>query len=478
MSARPRPAGAASTLERRYRLLLRCYPARYRLDRGSELIGTLLDMAAPGQRWPAPTDAADLVVNGLRRRAREDATPGLAGGLRIAGPVALLLAGALAGFLWLGGEWLAGAAATGPRAHVGPFRTLAPVAYAVWLVAVLGNATLPWAVARHDLLTAAVAATVLLPPAAVLTGAPRPPVWVVASLTLCGLAALAGSAAYAPPRIRRGVAVGAATGAGAAATVLRLWVPGSTGYYGPVLRVAGLLAAAMIGAVAVVGAVAGRRRMPWPRWCWSVLPLALPAAWLISVDRAPFALGRLGQFLLAASSIVAAMAFLAVRPRRASGGPRFVGPTAAACAAGLSGYFWLAAGMRPAYPAWLLAAAGWALLGTAWVRLLTALALGCTLVGGLPSYQVAALTAVGAVALCDSAQRSRRGIRFAVPVGGMVTLVAAVVVGAYAHNWRPAGWSDLLDAPALAALLALVPLILGSAWAVARLHSAQRRGTA
>jgi hypothetical protein len=60
----------------------------------------------------------------------------------------------------------------------------------------------------------------------------------------------------------------------------------------------------------------------------------------------------------------------------------------------------------------------------------------------------------------------------------MVTLVAAVVVGAYAHNWRPAGWHDLLDAPALAALLALVPLILGSAWAVARLHSAQRRGTA
>ncbi|GIJ45302.1 hypothetical protein Val02_21880 [Virgisporangium aliadipatigenens] len=56
-------------LERRYRRLLRAYPAGYRHERGDEIVGTLLDAAAPGQRRPDPRQAARLVMAGLRTRA-------------------------------------------------------------------------------------------------------------------------------------------------------------------------------------------------------------------------------------------------------------------------------------------------------------------------------------------------------------------------------------------------------------------------
>src|SRR5439155_8666510 len=96
--------GAQAALVRRYRLLLRCYPAAYRDARGEELLGTLLDDARPGQRIPSVRDAADLVFHGLRRRLRDDATPGLAAGLAVAAPFALALGAGLAGFLLLAGE--------------------------------------------------------------------------------------------------------------------------------------------------------------------------------------------------------------------------------------------------------------------------------------------------------------------------------------------------------------------------------------
>jgi hypothetical protein len=40
-------------LESWYRLLMWAYPARYRHDRGEEMLGTLLDLAGPGRRRPA-----------------------------------------------------------------------------------------------------------------------------------------------------------------------------------------------------------------------------------------------------------------------------------------------------------------------------------------------------------------------------------------------------------------------------------------
>jgi hypothetical protein len=51
-----------------YRALLLAYPAAYRGERGEEIVGTLLDGARPGQRWPSPREACGLVVGGLRSR--------------------------------------------------------------------------------------------------------------------------------------------------------------------------------------------------------------------------------------------------------------------------------------------------------------------------------------------------------------------------------------------------------------------------
>jgi hypothetical protein len=55
-------------LEARYRLLLRAYPASYRAAREDEIVGVLMDGAAPGQRRPSVAAAADLVRAGLAHR--------------------------------------------------------------------------------------------------------------------------------------------------------------------------------------------------------------------------------------------------------------------------------------------------------------------------------------------------------------------------------------------------------------------------
>jgi hypothetical protein len=56
-------------LASRYRMLLRAYPRSYRAGRGDEILGTLLDAAHPGQRWPNRRDAASMIIGGLRARA-------------------------------------------------------------------------------------------------------------------------------------------------------------------------------------------------------------------------------------------------------------------------------------------------------------------------------------------------------------------------------------------------------------------------
>jgi hypothetical protein len=57
-------------LERRFRTLLRCYPARHRERHQDEMLGVLLADARPGQRWPGPAESASLVAGGLRVRLR------------------------------------------------------------------------------------------------------------------------------------------------------------------------------------------------------------------------------------------------------------------------------------------------------------------------------------------------------------------------------------------------------------------------
>ncbi|GAA3096631.1 hypothetical protein [Streptosporangium carneum] len=60
-------------LERRYRWLLFAYPPGYRAAHGQELLGVLLDCAAPGRTTPEVREAVGLVTGGLRERVRQAA---------------------------------------------------------------------------------------------------------------------------------------------------------------------------------------------------------------------------------------------------------------------------------------------------------------------------------------------------------------------------------------------------------------------
>jgi hypothetical protein len=55
-------------LERHCRWLLLAYPAWYRRERASEMLGTLLEASPAGRRWPSLRDARALATGGLRVR--------------------------------------------------------------------------------------------------------------------------------------------------------------------------------------------------------------------------------------------------------------------------------------------------------------------------------------------------------------------------------------------------------------------------
>jgi hypothetical protein len=58
-------------LERRYRRLLKFFPARYRREHEQEILSVLMTGAAQGQRRPGLADSADLVMSAIFMRWRE-----------------------------------------------------------------------------------------------------------------------------------------------------------------------------------------------------------------------------------------------------------------------------------------------------------------------------------------------------------------------------------------------------------------------
>jgi hypothetical protein len=87
----------AAGLERGYRRLLACYPARFRGEHGEELLAVLLASARDGQRRPGLVESASLLGSGLGMRLRPDvsrsARQGWANALAafsLAGPLFLL----------------------------------------------------------------------------------------------------------------------------------------------------------------------------------------------------------------------------------------------------------------------------------------------------------------------------------------------------------------------------------------------------
>ncbi|WP_330276167.1 hypothetical protein OG205_11390 [Lentzea sp. NBC_00516] len=85
----------ASRLEHAYRRLLRWYPATYRAEREQEMLGTLCEMAEPGQAQPTARERASLLRGAVRAHVRE-AGEGLRGATAAATvPIAALVTGYL-----------------------------------------------------------------------------------------------------------------------------------------------------------------------------------------------------------------------------------------------------------------------------------------------------------------------------------------------------------------------------------------------
>jgi hypothetical protein len=99
-------AGAAG-LERGYRRLLACYPARFRSEHGEELVGVLMAGARDGQQRPGLPESASLLISGLGMRLRPDVSPSARAGwadalaaFSLAGPLFLLATTVLATLAW------------------------------------------------------------------------------------------------------------------------------------------------------------------------------------------------------------------------------------------------------------------------------------------------------------------------------------------------------------------------------------------
>ncbi len=84
-----------SRLERRYRRLLACYPARYRRVHEDEMLAVLMSGAPDGKHRPGLAEAADLILGALRVWC-QPSRGGMAGRR---GALALIAAGALLGLL-------------------------------------------------------------------------------------------------------------------------------------------------------------------------------------------------------------------------------------------------------------------------------------------------------------------------------------------------------------------------------------------
>ncbi|MET8548934.1 hypothetical protein [Micromonospora zamorensis] len=132
-------------LERRYRQLLRAYPAGYRQARGGEIVGTYLDLADPDRHWPSMFDVTDVLAGGVRERLRAAGAADLIPGIRLAAVLSLITATALAGF-WGAAEVVTTSASWGAPAF-GPFATTGVVLWGCWLLAAVVHVIAParWA---------------------------------------------------------------------------------------------------------------------------------------------------------------------------------------------------------------------------------------------------------------------------------------------------------------------------------------------
>jgi hypothetical protein len=124
-------------LERRARGLLRAYPAEYRRGRAEEIIGTLLEGAAPGRSFPTAREAWSLIAGGRHARAARNRRPGVRANARLA----LLLGLSISLSAYISGTYgppLAGRLPGSPTGNEAPWLA------GVTLVLGLALALTPW----------------------------------------------------------------------------------------------------------------------------------------------------------------------------------------------------------------------------------------------------------------------------------------------------------------------------------------------
>jgi hypothetical protein len=447
-------------LERRYRRLLRTYPSGYRREREDEIIGTFLDGAAPGQTRPTAADTADIVVAGLRARLGVLGGGDVGLGLRTAAPVALAVA---AGMAVLG--LLRDSHST--AGHPSPFRP-ALFVYAAWLLAVIGGVVLPVVLAR------VLAAMALLGTLAALVLVSRSwsspsPGWSLMVLTLLGCVAVAGGGPMST-RQRAGLAAGTMVSV-AVLGGSALLVPTADGpswltsgrvmnhhYQSAVEAVVAVAIAVLLAGMAVLGRLRDRR------WRVAALTLLVATGWLL----VPNLSGGDTRFVFGAVivlSIGCATWYLRRTPVAAEQTRPFGLPAtlAVGCAAGLAASTllahpdpvfacfshpadpardcqelqrWISHG-RPAYAAWLVALAGWAVLPRLAARVLVAVAVLATPAVLWPdqwhhpapdNVVPMTLSALGIVALLGSAGPTRPAERAGVLAAAAATLALPTIV--------------------------------------------------
>ncbi|WP_410809267.1 hypothetical protein [Micromonospora sp. 067-2] len=263
-----------SDLERRYLRLVRIfYPAGYRDERGTEIVGTYLALSSPDRRWPSAADVTDVAGGGLRQRLRAADATGIGPGVRLAATLALLTATALAGgwamlelnpwkTAWFGFE------------QHGTSVSLGIGVWAAWLLAAAVHVVAPGRRTRLAIGLALVLTVAVVPLAAVVDRS-RPPLFVLLAQACLGLVAL--GVAAQPPVWSRLLPLAAA--AAALPVAVAFARHGDNGYYGwpagQVLPGAGmaLLLVTLLGGVGL----AARNDL---RGAWALLVLLCPIGML------------------------------------------------------------------------------------------------------------------------------------------------------------------------------------------------------